>query len=94
MVTQTINYSLRYHHRVVALGSSRLVKLGMVDGGTLCASQSVTAAAAEKDWQNYRTGTVRALLLVVLTFRPTLNKPHHKNQRKFSPAATIDRIGK
>ena len=35
---------LRYHHRVVALDNSRLVKLAMVDGCTLSSSQSVTAA--------------------------------------------------
>ena len=35
---------LRFHHRVVALDNSRLVKLAMVDGCTLSPGQSVTAA--------------------------------------------------
>ena len=35
---------LRYHHRVVALDNSRLVKLAMVDGCTLSTNQPVTAA--------------------------------------------------
>ena len=43
---------LRYHHRVVALDKSRLVKLAMVDGCTLSSSQSVTAAT-NKGWQHY-----------------------------------------
>ena len=41
---------LRHHHRVVALDNSRLVKLAMVDGCTLSASESVTAAT-NKGWQ-------------------------------------------
>ena len=45
---------LRYHHRVVALDNSRLVKLAMVDGCTLHVSESVTAAAAtNKGWQYF-----------------------------------------
>ena len=43
---------LRYHHRVVALDNSRLVKLAMVDGCTLSTNQSVTAAT-NKGWQYY-----------------------------------------
>ena len=43
---------LRYHHRVVALDNSRLVKLALVDGCTLSASESVTAAT-NKGWQCY-----------------------------------------
>ena len=35
---------LRYHHRVVALDNHCLVKLAMVDGCSLSASQSVTTA--------------------------------------------------
>ena len=44
--------NLRYHHRVVALDNSRLVKLAMVDGCALGANQSVTAATS-KGWQYY-----------------------------------------
>ena len=43
---------LRYHHRVVALDNSRLVKIAMVDGCTLSSSQSVTTAT-NKGWQHY-----------------------------------------
>ena len=43
---------LRYHHRVVALDNSRLVKLAMVDGCALGANQSVSAATS-KCWQYY-----------------------------------------
>ena len=43
---------LRYHHRVVALDNSRLVKLAVVDGRTLSTNQSVTAAT-NKGWQYY-----------------------------------------
>ena len=43
---------LHYHHRVVALDNSRLVKLAMVDGCTLSASEYVTAAT-NKGWQYY-----------------------------------------
>ena len=42
---------LRYHHRLVALDNSRLVKLAMVDGCTLGSDQSVTAT--NKSWQCY-----------------------------------------
>ena len=38
---------LHYHHRVVARDSSCLVKLAMVDGWTLSANQSVTAATSK-----------------------------------------------
>jgi len=41
---------LRFHHRVVALDNSRLVKLAMVHGCALGADQSVTAAT-NKGWQ-------------------------------------------
>ena len=43
---------LHYHHRVVALDNSRLVKLAMVDGCTLRVNESVTAAT-NKGWQYY-----------------------------------------
>ena len=43
---------LRYHHRVVALDNSCLVKLAIVDGCTLSSSQSVTAPTIE-GWQYY-----------------------------------------
>ena len=41
---------LRYHHRVVALDNSRLVKLAIVDCCTLSVSESVTAET-KKIWQ-------------------------------------------
>ena len=44
--------TLRYHHRVVALDNSGLVKLAMVDGCTLSVSESVTAAT-NTGWQYY-----------------------------------------
>lgn len=40
----------RYHHRVVALDNTHLVKLAMVSGCTLGADQSDTAAT-KKSWQ-------------------------------------------
>ncbi len=43
---------LRYHHRVLALDNSRLVKLATVDGCALGENQSVTAAT-NKGWQSY-----------------------------------------
>ena len=43
---------LHYHHRVIALDNSRLVKLTLVDGCALGTHQSVLAAA-NKGWQYY-----------------------------------------
>lgn len=42
---------LRYHHRLLALDNSRLVKLAMVDGCALGSDQSVTVT--NKSWQCY-----------------------------------------
>ena len=89
---------LRYHHRVVALDNSRLVKLAMVDGCTLSVSESFTAATntvfhsfdiaavidREKHWVTFKIfhDDSHSSLLLYRTLQPEYKYAHYLSKVK------------